>query len=287
MQILRHHFDVPSRSTTYTIIPIGDIHIGAAACDEDRFKRLVKRIEKDANARWVGLGDYLDLVNVKDPRFNVATLASWIGVQELSDLARAQRDHFLDLIEPIASKCLGLAEGNHETAIHKFTERDVYSDIVNGIKERGKIPASTPLSLGYYGWIVLHFTRGVQNNVVKFNIHHGFVGGKLAGAKSLEMQRWLWSHHADVVIFGHSHNTSMQVEQTEDLNDAGELVLKKRYGVYAGSFLRTVNEGASTYSEVKGYLPMPTSGVEIIIRPGAFDGDKDRSEPIRVATGLV
>ena len=289
MRILKHRFNIPSRSTTINIIPLGDIHIGAAACDEDRLQNVINRIKDDPNCYWYGMGDYCDFINMRDPRANTGTLANWIGVKDLSDLVAAQKDRFLDFIKPIAHKCLGLVEGNHETSIHRFYERDIYSEIVTAIKQWKNLPIDQPLAVGYYGWSLLYFQRGAQTNMVKVNLHHGYVGGKLAGAKALEMQRWLWSHDADIVIFGHSHNTNIQIEQSEGINDAGDLVLKNRYGVYAGSFLKTVNEnGASTYSEVKGYLPMPTAGVQIMIRPGAFDSaDSTRSEPISVMTGVV
>ncbi len=287
MRVLKRRFSVPSRSTEFTIVPIGDIHIGARACDEERLKRVIERVEKDPNAYWYGMGDYCDFINLRDPRSNTGTLADWIGIKDMGDLVAAQKNRFLDYVKPIAKKCLGLIEGNHETAIHRFYERDIYSEIVSEVKKMAGMKQEDPLGLGYYGWSLLYFKRGVQTTMIKINLHHGYVGGKLAGAKALEMQRWLWSHDADVVVFGHSHNTSIQIEQTEGVNEGGAMVLKKRFGVYGGSFLKTVNEdGASTYSEIKGYLPQPIAGVEIIIRPGAFDSaDKLRSEPIRVITG--
>ena len=84
------------------------------------------------------------------------------------------------------------------------------------------------------------------------------------------MQRWLWTHDADVVIFGHSHNTSAQPEAVESLDRSNNITYKTRKGCYGGTFLRTVNEGGdSTYSEIKGYFPLPLGGCEIRIRPRA------------------
>lgn len=283
MRVLRREFETDSRKTEYNIIPIGDIHIGAAACDEDRLKQVIERIRGDKNARWIGMGDYCDFINMRDPRFNSGVLADWIGIRDLADLVAAQKEYLLELLCPIADKCLGMVEGNHETSIHRFYERDIYSEIVTEIKYAGKFESDTPLAIGYYGWLLLHFKRKEQKSLVKVNLHHGYVGGKLAGAKALEMQRWLWSHDADIVIFGHSHNTAVQIEQTEGLDDTGRVEMKKRFGVYAGSFLKTINEnGPATYSEIKGCLPIPSAGIEIHIRPGAFDNSNERSEPIRM-----
>jgi hypothetical protein len=46
-------------------------------------------------------------------------------------------------------------------------------------------------------------------------------------------------------------------------------------GCYSGTFLRTTQDGAATYAEVKGYMPMPTASVEIVLRPLAHSlGDR-------------
>jgi hypothetical protein len=102
---------------------------------------------------------------------------------------------------------------------------------------------------------------------IRLNVHHGYTGGKLAGAKALNMQRWLWTHNAHVVIFGHSHNTMTQTEAVEELNKMGKLIYSPRIGCYGGTFLRTSTQGTETYSERKGYLPLPLGGVRVRIRP--------------------
>ena len=201
MKVLRADFNTESRKDTITIVPIGDVHIGAAACDEKRLQNVIDRVKNDDSCYWVGMGDYCDFINRSDPRFSVMSLAPWIKMKELSDLAGAQRNYFLDMIKPIASKCIGLIQGNHETSIHRFYERDIYGEIVTEIKKLGNMPADKQLALEYYGWILLHFETSCDNgktgrrSIIKTNWHHGYVGGKLAGAKALEMQRWLWRHH--------------------------------------------------------------------------------------------
>jgi hypothetical protein len=77
----------------------------------------------------------------------------------------------------------------------------------------------------------------------------------------------LWSHEADIVIFGHSHNTGVQREAVETINDADEIVTIDRVGCYSGTYLKTTHTGTTTYSEVKGYFPLPTGGVEIYLYP--------------------
>ncbi|NIL98745.1 MAG: hypothetical protein GTO62_16900, partial [Planctomycetales bacterium] len=51
--------------------------------------------------------------------------------------------------------------------------------------------------------------------------------------------------------------------------------------VVSGTFLKSFNQdGPSTYSEVKGYLPLALGGAEIILRPHA----KKIADRLRVLT---
>jgi len=219
-----------------------------------------------------------DFINISDPRFSAGSMAKWVKMADLCDLARAQRDRFLEIVGPIASRCLGMVEGNHELSIKRHYERDIYSDLVCGVKEAGGFAADHSLALGYYGWLLLSFYRSPErrrSTLYKFNLHHGFVGGRLAGAKALNMQRWLWTHDADLVIFGHSHNTGAQVETVETVTRGGQVSHINRIGCYSGTFLATNTKGSATYSEIKGYFPMALAQPVIHLRPGAHE-QRDR-----------
>lgn len=278
MQVITRTIPCPSRHDALTIVPIGDVHIGAAACDEDLLRRVVQRVADDPTCFWLGMGDYCEFIPVHDhKRFNSATLSPWILTGHLGDLARAQVKRFLDIVRPIAPKCLALLAGNHETFIHQHFERDVYSEIVTGIKEEAGWKDDYPLALGYNGWLILRFYRAKDLidkksssvSTIRLRLHHGFTGGKLAGAKALDMQRWLWSHDCDLLLFGHSHHTGIQPEGVEMVDAAGNVRIQVRKGAHTGTFLRSFNVGAASYSEVKGYMPLPISGVEIHLRPHA------------------
>jgi len=257
------------KGDAFRVVPLGDIHLGAAACDEAQFRNTVSYI-KTNKLHWIGMGDYADFINMRDPRFSVGGLAPWVGMAELIDLAKAQRDRFLDIIAPIAPYCLGLLMGNHETSILRHYERDIYSEIVTGVKERGGFKADYPLALGYSGWLRLRFHRtDTDKRQIKLYLHHGYTGGKLAGAKALDMQRALWSKNADLIVFGHCHDTQGQRAAVEDINDADEIIYRYRVGCFSGTYLKTAQQGTTTYSEVKGYLPLPIGGVEIYMHPFA------------------
>ena len=117
MNVLRREWFNVGRGTRFTVVPLGDIHLGNAACDESLFKGAIERIASDESCYWLGMGDFCEFINVTDPRFSPDSLAPWIKMAHIGDLAKAQRDRFLDFIEPIASRCLGMIEGNHEKSI--------------------------------------------------------------------------------------------------------------------------------------------------------------------------
>ena len=262
----------------FRIVPIGDLHLAAAACDEARLRAVAKSIKKDKRCYWIGMGDYCDWINTQDRRWAPDVVADWVEVLDLVDLGTAQRERFMDIMSPIADRCLALVEGNHEITIKRKTERDVFSEIVAGMKGAGGFKSTDKLGVGVYGWLQLFFYRDKERRhttMFNINLHHGFVGGKLAGAKALNMQRWLWTHNADICLWGHSHNTGIQPEAVEEIDRAGNVKIKTRRGAFAGTFLGTCNEGPATYSEEKGYFPIPSGGVLIELRPGR-DNDAER-----------
>jgi len=139
MATLKHEWFGVSRDCEYRIVPIGDIHIGNKGCVENQFAKVIQHVQETDNCYWIGMGDMCDFINMKDPRFAVDELAGWVKREHLGDLVAAQRDRLLEMLEPIAHKCLGLVEGNHERSILRYTERDVYSEIVSAIKTLGKV----------------------------------------------------------------------------------------------------------------------------------------------------
>lgn len=257
MRVIRKDFYGLSRDSEIVVVPIFDVHLGAEACDEKRLAGVVKTIAARDNYYWIGGGDYCDFINRKDPRFDVESLASWC--RNKPDIVGEQFKRFKEVFRPIAGKCLSLVKGNHEDSILRHYERDIYSDIVTWMKDEAGMKNDAVLGAGVYGWLLLGLYRSKRRQergtTVKINLHHGFTGGRLAGAKALNLQKWLWTHECDIALQGHSHNSEMQVEQVEGVSDQGEPWSKRRFGIFCGTFLNSVGAGDGTYSEQKGYLP--------------------------------
>ena len=205
MNILRRTIRHESRSDVFSLYPLGDIHLGNIGCDEEYFKSIVDRIAQDDNALWIGLGDYCEWINVKDPRFEFSSMPDWIKVKDLSDLANAQRSRFLDIVEPIADKCIGLVKGNHEDTIQRYTERAVYNEIVADVKSKMSAQVDK-LGLDYCGFIQLKFDRGGHHTwLPTIFAHHGWGGGRKKGGKVNKLEDLMLTFEADVTLIGHHH----------------------------------------------------------------------------------
>jgi hypothetical protein len=273
MKVIRREFFNVARSDRFVIVPIGDVHLGAKACDEELLKHTVSKIKNTPNYYWIGMGDFCDYISLSDPRFNAGAIADWIKLSDLHNLSKVQTDRFVEMLAPIADKCLGLVKGNHEDVIRKHYERDIYLDIVNAVKQEAGFPETHKLALGYCGWLRLAFYSDDKNvrTVVDTSLHHGFVGGKLKGSKALNMERWLWTHDCDLTLMGHSHNKDTFSTSTIGLDHRGNIKSVQRRGAFTGTFLKGYSEEGSTYSEVKGYFPQPVGTIEVVLQPGAYE----------------
>ena len=96
----------------------------------EKLKKAIELIEKDGDA-WIGLGDYVDCINHRDPRFNPQEISERYSIKDLEDLPRRQSDHFLSAIAPIKDRCLGLIYGNHEDYVYAY---GAIRDLVYGIQ---------------------------------------------------------------------------------------------------------------------------------------------------------
>lgn len=283
MRVLIREFETDTTQYRFNLVGLGDTHIGSANCDEAALLKTINEIAESENTYWICMGDVADFINVSDKRFDPTFLAPWIKTADLLDITRVQCDRFLQMIEPIASKCLAVIEGNHERYITMKYERNIHREIVMGIKKMGGFREDYQLSLGYCGWVVLRFIRvsgsGKQLSrsirVIKVYAHHGFGGGKLAGSRALDMQRWIWTHEADITMFGHTHSISTTLETVEGLSRSHKPILRRRVGVHCGSFMKSGSLNHTAYNEVKGLLPIYHGSVPVIqIMP--FTEDEDR-----------
>lgn len=266
----RHEYDA------ITLYHLTDLHLGHAACDEKLLQADIARIAADPLAYWIGGGDYLDAVPRKnDKRSSTDSLAPWC--KDANDTILAQLDYVEELLSPIAPKCLGLLEGNHETAQLDHNNRDVFSDFVGRIGRHAGLDGTRAhsLALGYEGFIDLRFHYQPAGNATGHNwklivyTHHGFGGGRKMGGPALTMEDAMGRYDADLLLMGHRHML-MAFPHTVVMPYSK---MKTRWGVWGGSYLGTYIESDANgrpnvnYAQLKGLPARATGGARIILTP--------------------
>lgn len=275
MRVIRRELTGLSAGVKLNLYPLGDIHLGARNVDEEKLAQAVRQIERDPYGYWIGIGDYIEGINRRDKRFDPQTLAPWIGVSDLTDLGRVQAERFLDYVRPIAHKCLGLASGNHEETLEYIWERDLYGDIVTGVKRAAGFDQDTPLRLDYYGYILLSCIRGASHKdgsrLLKLGVHHGAGGANTGGAVN-KLRTFLMAHDADIMFVGHTHNTEGTAVDVMQFDQGGRPKMVTRYGVICSTFLRSEVEGPVNYAEKRMLHPAHVGRSLVRVKPFA-DGE--------------
>lgn len=248
------------------LVFVGDLHLGHAQTREGMIADLATSLGQK-NTYWFDLGDSIDAINMRDPRFDPRSLPEWIGIRDLVDLPHVQVARYRHYFRDHGKTCLAKLYGNHEQTLQKYFERDIYRELCQAIalpKER---------RLGYSGYVRLRFRyrAGKDNKVVETwtqNIYlsHGSGGGMLAGAKALRLERLPMAHDADIYAVGHTHTKlTLRKRRTTPSPKKNEVSEQSQIFINVGSYL----DGTKGYPEYKGYYPQELGHVELWVWPKA------------------
>lgn len=274
--VVQRRLSLASRSDPVRIYALGDLHLGNALCDETLLERTVREIAEDPHAYWVGLGDYADFITRRDPRHRESRMARWLWGKD--DTAVIQRERVMDILSPIAPKCLALVKGNHEDSILQYHEVDVYYALTERLKALG---APNPLALGPGGFVRLAIQRGEDRKstrTVILYLHHGYLSGKLAGSIALELERLPAKYEFDIAFLGHAHRQMVAVKVPRQVSTGGgRIVYVPKVAVQNGTFLLTHGtRGKEGYGELRGFYPAQLGAARVDI--WAFRGTKGELE---------
>jgi hypothetical protein len=257
-----------STADEYRVYPLGDIHLGAAACNDALLDQAIARILADEHALWLGMGDYVDAINMRDPRFEAGGLAPWLYTPEsMSDIIGAQMDRLLSRLEPIADKCVGLLVGNHEESATKWSEREVGVLLAKGLAAKRKDNAR--LLLGYAGFVRLSFRHAHAGSshfrttgTLTIYAHHGAGASSTPGGKVNRLLKTMEGIESDVVLMGHVHDERHHRRIVQALDARGRVVHREQVGLITGTYL-----GQSAYAIERGYTPPVLGSPVIRFRP--------------------
>lgn len=271
MRLVSRDVAMPSRSCTFHIHHLTDLHIDEPGHASKALDRRIKEIADDPGGLWMGGGDYGSLIMPMDKRFEGDSSAEEFRIHQ-----HRAPDYLLDRLhaklDPIASKCIGLGEGNHETAIAKYHGRGIVAELA----ARLDVP---DLYLGYRGWSMVNFVRG-SSRKLEYTLscyqHHGWSAGRLRGRKALQAERELGERIADVHFLGHDHQPYEDMWWTQEtfLRPSGKgwgLRNRPRAFINGGAWVEERQEGGidglafhevrnSSWSERKNYRPQEPGG---------------------------
>lgn len=238
---------------------IGDIHCGIKHCAESKVKDKVNEIKNDPNARWVGMGDYGEFITPSDPRWDVGVIADWLHPDNISyDLTK----WIINLFQPIKDKCIGLLEGNHEDSIRTHSHVDVQNNICDelGVK-----------NLGSTCMVRLIFKRrkSTESHITKGVFSHGAGWAITKGSKMNRLERFMNIFPScQVAAIGHMHDIITHELPYLDIDEADNIVDRKRLGAVTGSWFKTYEQGVrASYGEKKGYPPTILGSPTFVFKP--------------------
>ena len=264
MRVIRAPLTRYAHGDEFRLYGLGDLHLGCPTVDEKALRALVGRIAEDPRAHWIGMGDYGDLIDARDPRFG-----------------------FL----PIRDRCLGLLEGNHETSVYKRTNYSLLTAVAEALRLQHLI-------LGYEGFVVWPFARrhdgaskpnGAGAFTITIQAAHGAAAPRRSGSlyNNAEVLKSRYPS-ADVIFRGHGHQ---KVGAVYDAVVPGTKHVRPRPWVYAmtGTFKRGRYEDkpgdapTSTYEARKDFFPTTQLGPpEVIITPRVNNGKEMNLPPFEL-----
>lgn len=244
-----------------TIFFLGDVHEGSANHAEKEFNESVdiikQELDKNPHAYWIGIGDYVDAINHRDPRFNPLELARKYEFKDLANLCAKQTEYFYDKIKSISHRCLALLYGNHEESYVRHNAFDPVQ-LLQYLIMKDSNEECSPFILGYTGIITLSID--VKGHRFKYDIalSHGAGGGGFREGYGInkvhDVFRW---YDADCYVMGHIHR--MMTDTQQRIYTQNEELKRKRilYGTN-GCYMFKSSIGTRGYFEGK---PSPESSI--------------------------
>lgn len=241
-------FDLETtRTQPIHIFFLGDVHEGNANQAEKELHEAVNIIKNTKNSYWIGMGDMIDGIWYKDPRFDPAEVHQKYKLSDLKDLSKRQMKNVYKSIKSIENKCICLLRGNHEEAFIKHNGYDPTETLQSLMKSHPKI-------MGYTGVVHLRIKRGGSSVNYTIHVNHGVGGGGKREGTPIntvhDLSRYII---ADVHVIGHIHRMGIdrQIYTSVQYSSGNKCRMVKRPVLFGanGCFLHKWKLGTRGYFE--------------------------------------
>lgn len=246
-----------------TIIPIADVHLGAAEHMENMWYEFCQKV-KDAPNTYLTLGG--DLVNN-------ATRSSVSNIFEERYRPSEQKKIMAKLLEPLREKILCSVTGNHERRSGKDADDDPNYDIMCKLDlehlYRENI-AFVKICLGKRETVNGGRTTSKARPVYSLVVTHGSGGGIYTGTAVLRGERFGYTiDNMDALIVGHTHKPFVTQPGKIKIDTQNNLVTVKPFKVIS----------CSSWMEWGGYsaqkMLLPTAHMRQSIKLSAYSKEME------------
>jgi len=176
------------RSDNVQIVPICDLHVGHPGYKETVFEKAAEYILNTKNVWWFGGGDL----------FENAAISRYATSECMN--TREQRHRLQEMLSPLASKCIGLIDGNHEERLLN-KQGDLYIEILAEI-----------VGVPYLGQ-ELTLVVSAPGRTYKIYGFHSKIASKTPGLAQNVNERDIekWIGDTDVMYRFHNHYRDVQI----------------------------------------------------------------------------
>lgn len=258
-----------SRPDKFPIYGIGDIHVGPVHCHEELLREKVKEIRADSNARWLGMGDYGDLITPSDfKRWDGSILAPWMKGNE-DNIGPTQLERIDEILSPIWDQCVGLIEGGHETSIRKYHHYDIMAELLKRANGKQKPPWDKVPYAGVQCIVRLNFRRGNESHDYKIHARHGEGAARTSGARALAVLRLAGTFvDTNITLMGHLHGQEAPDIPQRLILRNGKIRSFDTIATMTGAWLKAYMQGVpACYLERWGCPPSTLGCPRIVINP--------------------
>ena len=239
MEVIKHTFDV---NAPVRILPLSDLHLGDAHCDNKLIRACIDRIQQDDNMYTVLDGDLM----------NTAIAGSKSDVYGETMPPMEQLEKCAEIFQPLADagKILAILTGNHEERIARSVGVNMTQVMAKQLGLSDVYSATSTLLLLRFGTSKRQEGR---MQVYSLYINHGNGGGgRRAGSKINAMEDMAKIITADVYIMGHTHQPASFRKCHYTVNPSNQTVsLREQLFVNTAAFL----DWDGSYGDRAGYQP--------------------------------
>ena len=246
--------EYPKDSPETRIVVVGDQHYGASDADLKRYNAFLKENLAPPNSWLISVGDGLDAITSRDPRFEIGGIAKPIlQAENNDDILDLQIEMFVNDHMPYRDQILGLGLGNHENAVRVRGMGNAHRRICTALNVK---------NIGYSCIMELRLreagaTHRGMNRSFKILTHHGFGGSNATEGGALST---FCTHSKNFVVdaafYGHKHDHCYKRTTRVGIDQGGNQDHQDVIVALVGTYLKTFNDKADpSWAETKGFPP--------------------------------